>query len=93
MNVYPLQSSPISLLRTKYRLSREAAAERLGITLGYLKVLEMRSRTISPEVLEVIENLLGPSPQFVQTNIWEALEDLEKRGAVGEGQSEGLGER
>lgn len=93
MNVYPLQSSPISLLRTKYRLSREAAAERLGITLGYLKVLEMRSRTISPEVLEVIENLFGPSPQFVQTNIWEALEDLEKRGAVGEGQSEGLGER
>ena len=81
MNVYPLDPSPIFSLRAKYGLTQPAAAERLGISLAYLKVLEMRSRTVPAHILEVIDSLLGPPTPFTQVTIWEALAQMDREPA------------
>jgi hypothetical protein len=76
MKTYPLQPSPLTLMRTKYRLAQEEAAVRLGLSLPYLRVLEMQSRRIPETTLDVMDLLLGPPSIFRQTTIWEALEEL-----------------
>lgn len=76
MKTYPLQPSPLALMRTKYRLSQQEAAMRLGLSLPYLRVLEMQSRRIPEATLEVMDLLLGPPTIYRQTSIWEALEEL-----------------
>lgn len=74
---YPLHPSPIALLRTKYNISQPEAAIRLGVTLGQLKVLEMKTAQVPAAVLDVIDLLLAPPGRFVQVTIWEALASLE----------------
>lgn len=85
MKTYPLDPSPITKMRAKYRLDQLEAARRLGLTLGQLKVLEMRTAEVPPEVLEVIDLLLGPPACFRQTTIWEALEELGRLDALNDG--------
>jgi hypothetical protein len=57
-------------------VTQPEAAIRLGVTLGQMKVLEMRTSQVPPAVLDVIDLLLAPPGRFVQTTIWEALECL-----------------
>jgi DNA-binding transcriptional regulator YiaG len=83
MKTYPLHPSPLTLMRTKYRLSQEEAAVRLGLSLPYLRVLEMQSRRIPEATLEVMDLLLGPPAVYRQTTIWEALEELARLDAQG----------
>lgn len=73
INVSPLQPGPIVGLRVEYQLTQEAAAERLGISRDFLRVLQMRSE-VAPAVLDIMDRLLGPKPRFEQTSIWDALE-------------------
>lgn len=54
-------------MRAKYRLDQPEAARRLALTLGQLKVLEMRTAEVPPEVLDVIDVLLGPPPKFTRS--------------------------
>lgn len=76
---YPLHPSPIARLRTKYRVCQADAAARLGLSLGQLRVLEMRTSELPSDVLDVIDVLLAPPARFVQITIWDALADLERR--------------
>jgi hypothetical protein len=76
MKTYPLHPSPIAVMRARYRLDQLEAARRLGLSLGQLKVLEMRTAEVPPDILEVIDLLLGPPTCYRQTTIWEALDEL-----------------
>jgi hypothetical protein len=82
---YPLHPSPIAQLRTKYQVSQPEAARRLGLSLGQQKVLEMRTCEVPPDILEVIDLLLGPPTRFRQISIWEALEELGRLDALNDG--------
>ncbi len=79
MKSYPLHPSPIARLRTKYRLAQDDAAKRLGLSLGQLRVLEMRTSELPSDVLDVIDVLLAPPARFTQITIWDALADLERQ--------------
>jgi DNA-binding transcriptional regulator YiaG len=83
---YPLNPSPIAVMRAKYRLDQPEAARRLALTLGQLKVLEMRTSEVPPAILDVIDVLLGPPPKFTQITVWDALAELD---AAKNGEGEG----
>jgi hypothetical protein len=85
MKSYPLHPSPIAVMRAKYRLDQLEAARRLGLSLGQLKVLEMRTGEVPPDILEVIDLLLGPPTCYRQISIWEALEELGRLDAQKDG--------
>jgi hypothetical protein len=83
---YPLNPSPVAVMRARYHLDQADAASRLGLSLGQLKVLEMRTSEVPPEVLDVIDVLLGPPQRYTPITIWEALAELD---AVQNGGGEG----
>jgi hypothetical protein len=85
VKTYPLNPSPIVVMRAKYRLDQSEAARRLALTLGQLKVVEMRTAEVPPEVLDVIDVLLGPTQRYTPITIWEALDELD-RAKNGEGE-------
>jgi hypothetical protein len=76
MKTYPLTPSPLILMRTKYRLSEEEGARRLGVTVEQLRTLELHSQQVPAGVLDVVDLLWGPPPIYIQTTIWEALQEL-----------------
>lgn len=83
MKSYPLQPSPLILMRTQYRLSKDEAARRLGVTVQELRTLETHSQQIPPGVLDVIDMLWGPPMVCCQLTIWEALAELDRLDAKG----------
>ena len=72
---YHLLQSPVARLRHRYGFSRRRAARILGLPERYLRVLEMRTRDITPEVLKHIEEAFAPT-EFRQLTIFEALREI-----------------
>jgi len=89
MTSYPLGPSPITAIRHRHGISQDDAAARLGITKNYLRVLEMRSKTVPADVLDVIDALLSPPSRYTQMTIWEGLAELDRLAAQDGGEAHG----
>lgn len=52
---------PVTLLRRRYGLSQQEAADRLGLSIGHLRLLEMQSRRLWTADLKMIERYFARS--------------------------------
>jgi hypothetical protein len=83
VQIYPLHPSPLAAARFKHRLSRNEAAQRLGIPTGQLKVIEMQTKRIPRPVMDSIIRMLAPESGMKQTTIFDYLEEIAaKEGGV-----------
>ncbi len=73
----PLYPSPITTLRQRYGLTLESAGERLRLSERLMKVLEMRTHKVPPNIMELLEDAFSPPSPFRQISIWEALRAMD----------------
>jgi transcriptional regulator with XRE-family HTH domain len=67
-----LLESPVAALRRRQGLSRDQAAEHLGISLLRLARLEAATRRLPARTLRSIAAALTPADRFSQISMWDA---------------------